>query len=111
MTAGSLSWRHLPLEVAREVAAVLALQVLSAPVAGGDDAAARGGLALTAHRLRVAAKHRVVDRQLLAGADVSHRDEQDLTLDADVGRARVIEEHHHALGLALRQRSQNEAVG
>src|SRR5437763_16887216 len=107
MTPRSVSRRHLAQEVARKVAAVLALQVLSPPIGAGDHAPAGGRPALAPHGLGVAAEHRIVDGELFSGADVPHRYEEDLPLDADVGRARVIEEHHHALRLAPGEGTQN----
>ena len=110
MTAGGVRDEPTSVRSARRSSLRTASACSESPIGARDEFAAGRRSAAVAHRFRVGAEHGVIDRQLFADLDVPHRDEDDLPLDPDVGLAGMIQKHHDAFRLALRERAQHKPV-
>src|SRR5204863_238144 len=100
--AARLSYREpvdLSLEEPAEPPPVLLLEVRLHPVLAGDRLAAAGAAAAARHLVVAVVGGGPVVGQLLAGRDVAHGHADDLSLDRDVGIARVVEVEHGAVPL------------
>src|SRR5712692_11680934 len=101
---------HLPLEEPAEPAAVLLLQLGLRPVLAGHGAAAPGAAAAALHLVVAVVGGGPVDRELLAGSDVPHRDQDDLALDGQVGIAAMVGVEHAAVAVVLADRGDEEIL-
>ena len=94
-----------PLNEPREVTIISFLQLGLSPICAGDQFAAGFAAAVAFHFIGLVIGHCVVKGQFLTGGDVSHRNEDDLALQAQIWLAAVVEMHHAALALSLRRRA------
>src|SRR5262249_31942859 len=81
------------------------------PVTPREHATASPHAAPAACAIAAVFLHRPVVRQLLAGPDVTQGDEHDLSADAEIRGARMVDEHLVAPHLGGRARAEEDAVG
>src|SRR5215510_12120158 len=102
---------HFFNQVPRDISRVFLLQISPPPVLSGDHLAASRGSAPALHLIRIIISGCPVVSEFFAGFDVSHRDKNNLTFNADIRFARVVAEDHAAFAFRLGERPDEEILG
>lgn len=100
----------LPLEVPCDVAPILGLQVLAPPILACDDPPTVRRTAVAGHLISIIIRRRPIVGEFFPRLNITEREKDNLSLNADVGITGVITKEHAPVPLALGPRSDIEAI-